>query len=853
MQVPVRRLPNTQVSKRQQGFAQAGPGIDISPITNAVSSGVKVVEELREQLKDEQRARQKLEINRRLMQEVNDLQEDFEYRKRDPELSPVDFADTTNTVYSTRHTAILDEFRKNGFDEDLIDDFDIRLGSVRQGFFERGLGHQLNTLRSRANEGLSDLGVRVSQYVAANPDGWASGESMIRETVNENPDLTEIEKEEKINELLAIVRNGGAKAVAMQQPELIIELFDPQGLTAPYRSTSAANVGAVSVAGLDEDRTAVATTLSSELPPQVVAGFLGNFDVEAGYGGAQGDGGTASGIAQWRNDRRIAFKGMFGKEPHQASKQEQAQFVLYEMKNPGDAGMTVAQRDAILAARTPEEAAELIDKFYERSNGKHRSRRIEAARKYAVVEPAAEVVTEGEAIAPTAAPQTLDDIKTGNALLDSLNGPERLQVLGWAREQQNKVLASQKAELDVIIGNYIAETMNNGEPVTPRPPNEVIMRALGPIEGPQKIAQLDQVDKTGQSIQAFRTQSATDIQRALEALKPSPGSPAYATELEVYEAAERAAAAIAAERDKDAAAYAMKYFPSIGEAAAKGTSHYYAELDRVYQQLGIDPRYAPVLPAQAMERLVADYKVMSPEQRRKYMQENFLSMGEDRFLRFVSGMEGTTAYEDARIFALMGRYRGTPIEWQHTYEKALIGREMMDRDPAKRPSTEEVMKLFRTEAGLAIRHLDAQMSRTIQEAAIALYVADGGDPVKVKENKELYQRSLATALGGSLPVKMGSGEVDDYTILPSKTTKKRFEAWQDSLTFEGLTMMSADKRPPRYGDLKTPVPIEDIIDEGVFVMTAPGWYMIKMTSDGRPLMTSRGRPFLVNIRPKDIP
>lgn len=114
----------------------------------------------------------------------------------------------------------------------------------------------------------------------------------------------------------------------------------------------------------------------------VVAGFLGNFEVEGGHGGALGDGGTASGIAQWRHERRANFKRKFGKEPHEATAAEQAQFVVWEMQNPQAAGMTVAQRDAILAARTPEEAAALIDQHYERSSGAHRERRIQAARSY---------------------------------------------------------------------------------------------------------------------------------------------------------------------------------------------------------------------------------------------------------------------------------------------------------------------------------------------------------------------------------------------------------------------------------------------------------------------------------------
>ena len=144
--------------------------------------------------------------------------------------------------------------------------------------------------------------------------------------------------------------------------------------------TGGGSSGAGGAFALDVPQKAVAKTLQTGgLPPTVVAGFLGNFHVEGGYGGAKGDGGSASGIAQWRNERRANFKSQFGKEPHDASAEEQAKFVLWEMENPGKAGMSVAQRDAILAAKTPEEAAELIDKHFERSDGQHRSRRVGAA------------------------------------------------------------------------------------------------------------------------------------------------------------------------------------------------------------------------------------------------------------------------------------------------------------------------------------------------------------------------------------------------------------------------------------------------------------------------------------------
>lgn len=146
--------------------------------------------------------------------------------------------------------------------------------------------------------------------------------------------------------------------------------------------------GPVSAAGpinLPPAESAVASTLATALPSAVVAGFLGNFEVEGGYGGARGDGGSAQGIAQWRGERASNFRRVIGKPVAEASPDEQARFVLWEMNNPEAAGMTTAQRDEIMSAKTPEQAAVLIDRHYERSSGEHRGRRVEAAKRYGSV------------------------------------------------------------------------------------------------------------------------------------------------------------------------------------------------------------------------------------------------------------------------------------------------------------------------------------------------------------------------------------------------------------------------------------------------------------------------------------
>ena len=128
----------------------------------------------------------------------------------------------------------------------------------------------------------------------------------------------------------------------------------------------------------------IATALQSAgLPDVVVAGFLGNIEQESSFdSGRVGDGGRAFGHVQWRADRVENFKRVTGVSPQGASPAQTAKFIKWELDNPGKAGMTVEQRDRILAAKTPEEAAHLIDKFYERSDGKSRGDRASAARRF---------------------------------------------------------------------------------------------------------------------------------------------------------------------------------------------------------------------------------------------------------------------------------------------------------------------------------------------------------------------------------------------------------------------------------------------------------------------------------------
>ena len=190
-----------------------------------------------------------------------------------------------------------------------------------------------------------------------------------------------------------------------------------------------------------------------------------------------------------------------------------------------------------------------------------------------------------------------------------------------------------------------------------------------------------------------------------------------------------------------------------------------------------------------------------------------------------------------------------------TMSQILEGQNIIKEDPARRPSREVVNTTFRTSLGSALTMLNPSASKIYNDAAAAIYVVNGGQVEGgMLSDPELYAESLRLAVGGipkaknSGIVNMTQGKVKDWTILPLRTTEEQFTNWKDRLTPGVLERLSVEKSPPLYRSGK-PAPLEDIIDEGVFVMVAPGAYIIKMASDGNPLKTRSGNNFVVRLKP----
>ena len=97
--------------------------------------------------------------------------------------------------------------------------------------------------------------------------------------------------------------------------------------------------------------------------PAPACGILGNVQRESGFNpGASGDGGSAYGLGQWHPDRQKAFQQHFQKPIQGSSLEDQTHFITFEMRE----GNETAAGRALLLATTPESAADVVCRKYER-------------------------------------------------------------------------------------------------------------------------------------------------------------------------------------------------------------------------------------------------------------------------------------------------------------------------------------------------------------------------------------------------------------------------------------------------------------------------------------------------------
>jgi len=128
-------------------------------------------------------------------------------------------------------------------------------------------------------------------------------------------------------------------------------------------------------------RTAYNYFVQQGVKPIHAAAIVGNLQAESGAQidpSAVGDNGNAWGIAQWWPDRRKNWenwkRSTWRRDGTNPGFESQLEFVIWELNRTESRA-----RREIFKTRTVADAAYAVDKFYERSSGAHRQRRIDNA------------------------------------------------------------------------------------------------------------------------------------------------------------------------------------------------------------------------------------------------------------------------------------------------------------------------------------------------------------------------------------------------------------------------------------------------------------------------------------------
>ena len=841
IKVPVARTPQTNVSSGALPYQRAAQPIDYSSISRALRQAS-------DDLTAQKKQQTAFALRGKVLEETNFMLGDFDQRTLAEPPGADNFTPRYLSEMEERHQRLVDEQFNAGVDPDDLDDFANRLGSLRTSYAAKALEFQRGSQGLLADIEGEKIATYASQYAAANPlENYESAVREVSDFWDRYPGISASVRETRKSRAIDMVKAGSRKAASLMSPDVVLEKLDPMGLTAPPTTVSGPS-GSVSLAGnIAGERKEVADTLlSGGLPPHVVAGFLGNFDVEGGYGGAQGDGGTASGIAQWRKERREAFRVMFGKDPHEASKAEQAQFVVHEMNNPEAAGMTKEQRDAILAAPTPEAAAELIDQYYERSSGEHRGRRREAAGKYAVAGTTETTVpAERGEYDPTT-------IRTGIALFDEMTGEERLQVVGWAREQLTQRNVSQKAEFDVKHNNVVAAA-KAGQPTPEVLPLEDYVRTYGALDGPRKHAEATSAVGAAKFMEGAKTENLATIQAKLEALRPTDVNAIdYQQKLSAYALAQQGAQQLKEAREKDPAGYVMQVFPQVTARLQTANTPEdrkaaYAGMARAFEQLGIPAEQRKPLTEAGLARVKEQYEAAAPAQRLALLGQWSSEMG-SLWAPFIRQIADTGA---ATTFVMHYTLRDVPGR-DALLTNIMAGQDIIRLDPARKPTQDMANAAYRTGMRAALQHFNPLFSASVNEAAAALYVKNGGqvmtgtklDPASAK----LYEDSLRQVLGGQAgDASTGVVQVNGaWTVIPPGTNKQQVENWVDRLTYAQLQQANPGKGLPLDSRMR-PVNIQDIVDYGQLVMAAPGQYWIKLSTDNGFVKAGNGQNYVLTL------
>ncbi len=226
MRVPIN--PQTNVPGGELGYEKA---VDHTAGIRALTG---VVQGYADYAAQEQKKREMFDVQKALVDETNNIQQDFEDKTKAQPLGAPNFTQQVNGEYNTRHQQLIDQFKQKGYSDDAINEFTTRLGSLRSSYVAKAIDFQEKSHYAKAFDDADQLTTGLAQYANKNWNAVGSAVDELHVAVN-HLGLDAIESDKLFNAKKGIVLQAAREGLAVQHPEIVLGLY---GLPGDLTTTS---------------------------------------------------------------------------------------------------------------------------------------------------------------------------------------------------------------------------------------------------------------------------------------------------------------------------------------------------------------------------------------------------------------------------------------------------------------------------------------------------------------------------------------------------------------------------------------------------------------------------------------
>ena len=218
MRVPVN--PQTQYPGGQLGYEQA---VDNTAGARALAG---VVDKYAQYAEDEQKKRELFDVNKRIIDETNNIQQDFEDKTKVQPLGAPNFTQQVNGEYNTRHQQMVKQLQDAGYSEDAVNEFTTRLGTIRAQMVAKAIDFQEKSAHVKVLNDSNEMVRSLSQYVNTNPEGLDSAISEFQTSL-QHSGLDTLEQAQIFDAGRQIIRKSALEGFTIKHPDVVLGLYSP--------------------------------------------------------------------------------------------------------------------------------------------------------------------------------------------------------------------------------------------------------------------------------------------------------------------------------------------------------------------------------------------------------------------------------------------------------------------------------------------------------------------------------------------------------------------------------------------------------------------------------------------------